>query len=288
MMKHFLQTPLGSHFVSFEDFGLLGRAVTAGNAGLGLAICVLALVSVVAAGQFEKVSTQVRKDMFLRLLRWTPFLILLVFMAKVGSHSNARQMAPYYVFFFPALLVARRQSLLTRRRWWRVLGMASILSTAVLLIIAREHPLFPAESIVAVLKKSPVDQTFVAKIDKSFYYWDSTRIVIANPLKDKIPPTEHVVGYATVFGYCEPGLWLPFGSRTVERILPDMTPDELFHKNIHYVLIGDEFFDVARERNIEGWLNDYHGQVIDQTTYYYGPTGPIRTLYLVRLDWHHG
>ena len=38
-MKHFLQTPFGSHFVSFEDFGLLGRAVTAGNAGVHFCAC---------------------------------------------------------------------------------------------------------------------------------------------------------------------------------------------------------------------------------------------------------
>jgi hypothetical protein len=108
-------------------------------------------------------------------------------------------------------------------------------------------------------------------------------MVLANPLKEKIPTTEQVVGYATIFGYCEPGLWLPLGSRTVKRILPDMTPDELRVERIHYIVMGDEFFDVAKERNIDEWLNDYHGQVIDQTNYYYGPTGPIRALYLVRL-----
>ncbi|HEV2330199.1 MAG TPA: hypothetical protein VGY56_15560 [Verrucomicrobiae bacterium] len=73
------------------------------------------------------------------------------------------------------------------------------------------------------------------------------------------------------------------GSRTVERILPETTPGELFQKHIHYILIGDEFFWLAKDRNIEGWLNDYDGQLIDQMTYYYGPAGPIRTLYLVRL-----
>jgi hypothetical protein len=283
MMKHFLQTPFGSHFVSFEDFGLLGRAVTAGNAGLGLGICALALISMVAARRSGSLSVSVKQDSFLHLLRWAPFVALLIFMAKVGSHSNARQLAPYYVFFFPALLAGVGQSRLTRRRWWRVLGVAAMLSTAVLLVISREHPLFPAESIVAVLKKESVGHAFVAKIDKSLYYWDSTRMVIANPLKDKIPQAEHVVGYATVFGYCEPGLWLPLGSRTVDRMLPDMTAGEIFRKNIHYVLIGDEYFSVTKEKDIGKWLNDYHGQLIDQTTYYFGPTGPIRTLYLVRL-----
>lgn len=283
MMKHFLQTSFGSHFISFEDFGLLGRAVTAENAGLGLAICVLAIVSAVAARQFKTSLALPKEDSFLRMVRWTPFFVLLVFMAKVGSHSNARQLAPYYVFFFPALLAIAGQSRLTRQCWWRVVGLGTMLSTAILLIIARERPLFPAESIVAALKKASVGKSIVSKIDKSFYYWDSTRMIVANPLKSKIPPAEHTVGYATIFGYCEPGLWLPLGSRTVERVLPDATPGGLSGKNIHYVVIGDEFFGVTRDKNIEAWLNDYHGQLVDQTTYYFGPTGPVRTLYLVRL-----
>jgi hypothetical protein len=232
---------------------------------------------------FAKYFALSKERPFLRVLRWTPFLALLLFMAKVGSRSNARQLAPYYVFFFPALLVAAGHSRLTRQRWWQMLGLSAMLLTAILLVIAREHPLFPVESIVAALKRASGGQTFASKIDKSFYYWDSTRKVVANPLKDKIPPTEHVVGYATVFGYCEPGLWMPLGSRTVERILPDAAPDALSRKNIHFVVIGDEFFDVARDKSIDAWLGDYHGQLIDQMTYYFGPTGPVRTLYLVRL-----
>ncbi|HTV39229.1 MAG TPA: hypothetical protein VMF08_01530 [Candidatus Sulfotelmatobacter sp.] len=134
------------------------------------------------------------------------------------------------MFFFPALLVTAGQSRLTRQRWWQKLGLGAMLSTVVLLIIAREHPLFPAETIVAALKRASVGRTVILKIDKSFYYWDSTRMVLADPLKKKIPPSEHVVGYATFFGYCEPGLWLPFGSRMVERILPDTAPGELLQK----------------------------------------------------------
>ena len=59
---------------------------------------------------------------------------------------------------------------------------------------------------------------------------------------------------------------MPLGSRAVERIV-----------------IGDEVFGVAKDKSIDAWLNDYHGQFIEQTTYDFGPTGPIRTLYLVHL-----
>jgi hypothetical protein len=76
---------------------------------------------------------------------------------------------------------------------------------------------------------------------------------------------------------------MPLGSRTVERVLPDATPVELGKRNIHYVVVGDEFFAVANEKTVQAWLNDYHGQLIDQTNYDYGPDGPVRTLYLVRL-----
>ncbi|HTV39228.1 MAG TPA: hypothetical protein VMF08_01525 [Candidatus Sulfotelmatobacter sp.] len=64
MMKHFLQTPFGSHFNSFEDFGRLGRAVTAGDAGLGLAIWLLAFISILGARRFGKFSTLSGEDHF--------------------------------------------------------------------------------------------------------------------------------------------------------------------------------------------------------------------------------
>jgi len=57
----------------------------------------------------------------------------------------------------------------------------------------------------------------------------------------------------------------------------------LCEKGIHYIVVGNEYFEVSAEKTIEEWLNKYDGELIDQMNYNYGPTGPVRQLYLVRL-----
>ncbi len=285
MMKHFLGTPLGAHFTSFEDFGLLGRAATESTAGIGLGICLLVLISALAAqGRKNSQSSEaIRENSFLRLLRWTPFLALLIFMAKVGSHSNARQLGSYYILFFPLLLVGGGHSHLVRQHWWRRLGISVMLLTAFLLILSRSQPLFPAQSIIAALKSHHPNSSFLTKIDQSYSYFSSLRAIVVNPLKQEIPSDEHAVGYATVVGFFEPGLWLPLGSRKVERLLPNEPVEKLRQENVHHLVIDDEFFPATNERILEQWLKNNDGELIGQTNYYYSPGGNVRQLYLVRL-----
>ena len=286
MMKQFLQTSFGSHFTSFEDFGRLERATTEGSAGIGLGIFLLIFISTLAAHfrRFIHSGITTKTDLFQKLLRWSPYLALLIFMAKVGSHANARQLGSYYVFFFPLLLVGEAHSYLVRQHWWQRLGLSVMLLAAILLIVSRSHPLFPAQSMLNALESRRPHSSFLSKIDQSYSFWTSMRALIVNPLKNEIPPGEQVIGYATVVGFFEPGLWLPFGSCKVERLLPGDAVEELKQRNIHYLVIGDEFFEATKEKTIEEWLNKYGGQLIDQTSYNYSPGGSVRQLYLVRLQ----
>jgi hypothetical protein len=287
LMQHFLQTPFGSHFASFENFGYLRRAMTEETAGIGLGIVFFLVLISVCAICLRRRSVQenavAKNDLFLRLLRWAPFLALLIFMAKVGSYQNARQLGPYYVFFFPLLLAMPGHSCLVRRRWWQWLGLAVILFTAALLVLARNRPLFPAETVIASLKASHPQSAFLAKVADSYNFWPSMRNVEENPFKTNLPPDGRVIGYATLVGFSEPGLWLSAGNHAVERILPDDASNELRERDIHYVVIGDEYFAVAAEKTIEEWLDKYRGEMVEQVTYDYGPNGPVRRLYLVRL-----
>jgi len=286
LMQHFLQTSFGSHFVSFEDFGHLRRAITEETAGIGLGIVFLILISIAATcvrlPSIQK-NVSVKTDLFLRLLRWTSILALLIFMAKVGSYQNARQLGPYYIFLFPLLLTGAGHSWLVRRRCWQWLGLSVMLFTAVLLVLARNRPLFPAETLIARLKASHPQSAFLSKVLDSYAFWPSMRNVESNSFKTNLPPDERIVGYATLVGFSEPGLWLSSGNHAVERILPADTSTELRENNIRYAVVGDEYFEVAAEKTIEEWLNKYDSELVDQITYDYGPSGPVRRLYLVRL-----
>jgi len=209
MMKHFQQTPLGAHFVSFEDFGRLPRAITEGDAGVGLGICGLIFISGLAACWHRSFSAAPKNDLLLRGLRWAPWVALIVFMAKVGSHSNARQLAPYYVFFFPLILTGAGHACLVRRRWWQILGWIVMSATAILLVVSRERPLFPAQSIITILKRSPapnipsVMPLFLATVNPGCgCRWGAVRLSEYSPMT--LPPgftrrTSTMLSWATNF-----------------------------------------------------------------------------------------
>lgn len=282
LMKQFLQTPFGAHFVSFEDFGLLGRALTEGTAGIGLGIVILTAISLVWPVRSRQ---QARPQMlagWIHLLRWTPWLALLIFMAKVGSHSNARQLSAYYVFFFPLLLSGARQSSLVKKRWWQWLALGTMALTALLLVAARNRPLFPAQATLRAFQAAFPQVSFWSKIDRSYAYWRSMRTVVSNPFKENIPVNEATIGYATVFGFAEPGLWLPWRQHTVIRLSPGEPVAALRQKGIRYIVVGDEFIGAAGLA-IEDWLKANDAELVSTTTYDYSPEGPRRQLFLVRL-----
>ena len=273
-MGHFLQTPFGSHFKSFESFGRLTEGAEEMNSGIGLWIFLLAGVSVCAARYYREREVSAPGSS-LGWLRWLPFLSLAAFMARDGTFQSARQMASYYALLFPALLVARGQGVLVRKKWWQLLVLLSMLVTAVFLVLARNRPLFPAETILGPLVERHPHSRALARVWMSF----SCRISIEeqrNAFKNEIPPDEHVIGFATIRGNQEPGKWVPFGSLRVERVLPTDTPVQLQSRHIHYVLADDEL-------PIRFWTNQLDGVVLDQESFESMP-GHTNDDYWIRLN----
>jgi hypothetical protein len=279
-MQHFLQTPMGSHFRSFESFGMTGPGVVDSNSGIGLWICLLTAISICAAKFYRGVERPV-KDGSLGWLRWVPFVSLLIFMAKVGTYQNARQLASYYVLFFPALLVAGGHAALVRKKWWQYSVLTTMLLTAAMLIVARDRPLFPARSILLPLTQKHPEWHFLSKA------WDSYACRFSveaqrNAFRDTIPAGERVIGYATVRGSQEPGQWVPFGRRRVERVLPTDAPAQLWKKDIHFVLLDSAGIGFL-QMGINDWTNQFNGVLIDSITFESNP-GTTATDYLVQLN----
>ncbi|HTV39359.1 MAG TPA: hypothetical protein VMF08_02180 [Candidatus Sulfotelmatobacter sp.] len=283
-MKHFLTTPLGEHFASFEYFGRLDQGISEKNAGIGLGICLLALISVWGARclrRYVAADTGPIPGNY-RALYLAPFLLLLLFMAKVGTFQNARQLAPYYVFFFPLLLIQPGHALLVRKRWWHWAGWLTMVMTVGTLFIVRSRPLFPANTILESLAAKHPHSSLISKMLNSY----SNRLALESLrdcFKDEIPSDERVVGYATTKGQVETGLWMPFGCRRVERVLPGDTSEELLQEGVKYVVVEDEALFVNNE-TIEDWMARHNAILVDQYTFKYDPYRNPSTLYLVRLN----
>ncbi len=279
-MHLFLQTPFGSHFRTFENFCRLGRSVNEGNAGIGLLVSILAMVSVIAARRFQPDRRPFRMDLLV-LVRWSGIFALFVFMCKAATFQNARQCAAYYAFLFPVFLVSEGQALLVRKQWWQKLVLAAMLATAGMLVVSRNRPLFPAVTIMTRVAQQHRNWHWAERVRESYAYRLSHDLQ-QRLFKSVLPAQEHVIGYATVRSSDEPGQWVPFGSRRVERVLPDDTAAELQARGIHFVLVDSDGMGLLG-MSIGDWTNRFDGTLVDSKELESGP-GETVGEYLVRLN----
>jgi hypothetical protein len=285
-MKHFLQTSFGAHFAGFEEFGRLSFGVAETSAALGLGISLLILISFLAARHYRRTpgTVGVAKSPARRLwfLRWTPWALLLVFMAKVGSYENGRHLAPYYIFLFPSLLHSSGQSVLVKRRWWQSFALLVMTVAALLLVISRDRPLFPAQTVTGWLEAGHPNSKLVSNISRTYTAapdFDNQRLF----LRKNLPPDEPVLGYAAMAGEAESSMWLPYGRRQILRVLPDDTPEQLRSSGIHFVVVEDHFLRETNE-TIQQWLARYNGVLIKQWEFLSDPYAPPERYYLVQLQ----
>lgn len=281
MMQRFLQTPFGARFTPFEKFGHLNAGISDGSAGIGLGVCVLIFVSLAVAGAGKTAGAKSFNNFF-SWLRVAPWFVLLVFMVEICSFDDARLLAAYYLFLFPLLLAGARQENLARRLWWQRLGLFSMLLTAAVLAVSRDRPLFPAVTIIGGLHSAHPQSKFLSHLWIS-YSWPISVERQRNYFQKYLTPDEHIVGYATVNGGAETGLWLPFGARRVERVLAGDTPEQLRAQGIHFVLLEDVVLERAH-MTIEQWLEEYDAGIVDQLSFVEDTYHPLGHLYLVRLN----
>jgi hypothetical protein len=277
-MQHFLQTPLGSHFASFESFGRLNRSIKATSAGLGLHVIMLAAISIVVIlFKRGKMALWLRPSLYGWLI-WTPWVALLVFMAKVGAYQNARFIAPLYPLLLLALLCQPGMGSLVRSRWWQRLALLMIAGTLALLVYTCGRVFIPS-SVFARLQDAPrpgflrvLDDYYQTRLSISAY-WEFTARHAAG---------ETVVGYATICGGLEPGMWQPWGHGRVERILPDDSPAWVRSRGIRSVFIEDLALANNNE-TIEQWLERFQAELVDQMSYTTDPGAPRTHVYFARL-----
>ena len=287
-MERFLQTTWGAHFTQFECFGRLGRSAGSGNAGIGIGVVCLTLVSVWGAYRLRQQRASGMNatghiqtyDRVLRLLLMAPWISLLVFMAKVGTYENARQAAPYYALLFPLILAGTGHARLVRRRWWQGFAVAMMCFTLAWLGVVRGRELLPASVVTHLQHKYPKRKIFSMFGD---YYASCASVESQrNFLQASGVGSEKIIGYFTRCGGTEPGWWMPFGQRRIERILADDAPMQLRRQGIHYVVVDSEAIEPAQV-TIEQWADRYHGDLVNELFYTKTPNSPLGHLYLVHL-----
>ena len=283
-MKHFLQTPVGAHFGGFEDFGRLSFGAGESNAALGLTIVILVLVSFFAARAQRKSAEALNdQELWLKILKWAPWLLLLVYMAKVGTFQNGRQFAPYYIFLFPSLLDRPGQSNLVRQQWWRFIALLVMVIAAALLVVSRERPLFPSQTIIERLEARDPHSKFVLNI-ASTYSTTPNFEEKRRYLRTILPSGESVIGYATANdGEEGSSLWLPYGSRRIQYVMPGDTLEKLRADGVHYVVVDMELLYTVHD-SLSNWLARYNAVVVRHWTDRTDPYAPPRDYYLIRIQ----
>jgi len=287
MMARFVQTPFGSHFNSFERFGFLDHGANGASAGLGPLIVLFAVGSFLWAVRHQPVRPAAARfgaagEGLVWWLRAAPWVALLAFMAKVGTAASARQLAPYYVLLFPALLAAPGQVRLVRRPWWRRLAATISLLTALMVLVSRNCPLFPAQTLLGRLhEKYPHSQRLAHAL--AAFSSHNVADLRRSAFRADIPADETVLGYyAWVMGGAEPGQWQPFGRRRVERIAPDDPAGYARSLGVRYLIVDGEELDEERV-SVAEWLRRYDAELVAQMVLTIQWDVPPQTNYLARL-----
>jgi hypothetical protein len=290
----FTATPFGAHFSSFETFGFLSavreHGVSEANAGVGLGVCILLAVSILAALILRPTKISRSSGKFFRVLRAAPWLALLIFMAKVGSYENARQLAPYYPFLFPPFLIMAGQSSVVRRRVWQWLGLATMIISAFLVITLSERPLFPAAKLFSFLHAKFPESKLV--FNEAIQYLASMRRgmeIRRECLRESVPSDAKVIGYFPKMNNGdEPGLWFPYGLHRVELIRPEDSPEYVRSTGASCLVVSSTVLQQSGE-TLQQWLQKYNATIIAEFSVYGGfMTGPpppdFNGLFVARLD----
>jgi hypothetical protein len=289
-MWQFVHTPFGAHFSSFENFGYLSseyyRGVCEGNAGLGLGVCLLMAATFIALRRLRNAGPAgnlVPREPLLTWLRVVPWTLLLLFMAKVGTFSNARHLAPYYLFLFPLFLVKSGHAKVVRQPRWQRLGLEIMLFTAILVATAGNRPLLPLPSVWKMLHEKIPGNELVGDQNSRYAESDYQAAQARKKFLDQsLPPEETVVGYYPLLcDVDEPSLWLPYGRRRVECLTAGDAPEYLRSLGLHFVVVHLH----PQDGSITNWTEKYHGTLAGQFAFPTPatPAVPPTELYLVRL-----
>jgi hypothetical protein len=223
---------------------------------LGMGVCLLLLVSCLAGRAVRK-----PVSLYWKLLLWSPWVALFVFGLKAQVvASSSRLITPYYALLLAPFLVFNFDERLLRRRWWKCAVAAVFVIAITLEILIPDRPFWPAQTVLTKLRASHPSSALI-KHAESVYTVYSHRSECFAPLIAALPADAKVVGLIT-FDTPEASLWWPLGSRRIEHVTRDDTPDKLAAKGIKYILAPTYCYEEALP--VEDVIRKYSAKVLQK------------------------
>jgi hypothetical protein len=283
-------TEFGKHFEGFELWGSLYKTQNEQSCGLGMVLCGLLLLTI-WAGRKSRGLFPEKKTAQIALMGLSSWVVLLIAMAKLGSAVNARYLAPLYPLLIAQALSGRRNVIVTRQKWWRLAAVCAMFSAVVVVLISRQRPLFPAETITRSLaQKFPANRLALAARDAFAHF--SQIEELTEFVRKQIPENEALIGYVVDVGLLEPAMWKPLWTRRVVRVTRNDTWASLRARGIRFVVLDPTAFTDPRYdllgRNwldIEHWSRRFPCDVLAARRLRYSPNPeqPPRSVYVLRL-----
>ncbi len=239
-------------------FFWLGELPTEDWAGIGFGISALVAVSLLAARR-RKASApgDAGKEFFLprrvrRLVLFTPWIALLAYCVKSGMVTAARLISPYYFLLLPSLILAAGHAQIVRRRWWRMASWLVVVLAAAVLILTPPRPLWPAQTILSAALESHPGHPLLTRALKVYSVYAIRSDPLA-PLRPLLPADYRVIGFLGTPDDIDISLWRPYGTRRVEHILLEDSPEFIRSKGFDFAVVSGLNLE-QKNTTLAAWL----------------------------------
>ena len=236
------------------------------GAGLGLGVCVLLVVSFVAALSATG-SRRPQTSRITQLTAWVMVASLIAFAAFLQAsfvESTPRLAMAYYPFLALPLLLHPGQTDVVRKRWWSGAALVVCVLALAVVILTPARPLFPINTTLASLERLGAPPKLLARAKKVYAIYGARAHAFDRAI-ELLPLDTKVLGIVT-FDDPEAALWQPFGSRRVVHVCSGDSSAMLRAEGLRYILVKPEAYAKVFHAPFDEWLKELNGEVIQSVS----------------------
>lgn len=233
------------------------------NAGLGLGVTVLLVISTIFAAAYSRKSFLLRFHPSDALWRTgiiiTPWISALALLSQSEVYPVGRILASYYILLLPLPLACPGHERLVKKSWWRCASFIVFALAALVLVISPARPLFPANTLLEKIQAHHPGSKLLARAEEVYSVYSRRNDAFA-PALDALPPGLKTLGFIT-YDDPETSLWRPFGSRRIVHVCPDDNAEYLKAEGIEYILAKSNLFG-KQFPDFDAWLAKMNAHLV--------------------------